>query len=144
MKHKFVWFDAGWFPYTYAFCPSEKAWKFATSKMRMGPQRYPTGAGCTSLFVRKDTGEPTAVVTVQDCAPQQTIVLLAHEAMHVWRDIRRQLGERKPSSEIEAYAIQNILSNLMKAYTATRGPLFFTLRQPSIPHKRPTDRASGR
>jgi hypothetical protein len=143
MKHKLVWFEAGWFPYSYAFCPSERAWKVATSKMSRGPSRYPESAGTTSLLVRKDTGTPIAIVTVQDRIPRETIELLAHEAMHVWRDIRKQMGETKPSSELEAYAIQNILSNLMLAYIRTRGPLFFKAPLPSKQRRRPNGRASA-
>jgi hypothetical protein len=143
MKHKLAWFEAGWFPYSYAFCPSERAWKVATSKMSRGPSPYPESAGATSLLVRKDTGTPIAIVTVQDRTPRETIELLAHEAMHVWRDVRKQMGETKPSSELEAYAIQNILSELMKAYEHSRGPLFFKLPSPSKRRKRPSGRANA-
>lgn len=124
-KHKTIWFRAGWFPYDYAFCPSEKAWNVLTSKMRR-PRSwpYPQNPGTTSLMQVLNGGPPVAVVTVLDRSPQEAVELLAHEAMHVWRDIRKQVGEGKPSSELEAYAIQNILHNLMDAYRKTRGPLF--------------------
>ncbi len=124
IRHKTMWFDAGWFPYQYAFCPSERAWYETLKETGMSRTPYPTGAGTTNLFRRRDTKSPTALVTVLDRPPRQTIELLTHEAMHVWRDIRKVMGERKPSSELEAYALQNILSNLMLAYEKTRGPLF--------------------
>lgn len=127
-KHETVWFEAGWFPYSYAFCPSERAWKKSMSKVRKEPSPYPGHAGCTSLLQIINGGKPVAIVTVSVREPQATIELLAHEGMHVWRDIRRQMGERKPSSELEAYAIQNILHNLMDAYQKTRGPLFIRRR----------------
>lgn len=56
--------------------------------------------------------------------PQMVVELLAHEAMHVWRDLRKTVGEDKPSSEFEAYAIQHIISDLLDAYQKTREPLF--------------------
>lgn len=124
-----VWFWAGWFPYQYGFCPDENAWRRSLSRMTGRAPEYPDSAGCTSLFVNREDKNPVAVVTVLKRTPQQTVELLAHEAMHVWRDIRRTMGEQKPSSELEAYAIQNILSNLMDAYQKTRGPLFTRSRR---------------
>lgn len=89
---------------------------------------YPQSAACTSLYQRRDTKDPVVLVTVLDRPPRETVELLAHEAAHVWRDIRKSMGEKKPSSELEAYAIQNILSDLMTAYEQTRGPLFIRPR----------------
>jgi hypothetical protein len=42
--------------------------------------------------------------------------LLTHEAVHIWQQYRRNIGERKPSPEFEAYAIQSISQTLMQAY----------------------------
>lgn len=42
--------------------------------------------------------------------------LLVHEAVHVWRKINERLNEDNPSSEFEAYALQNIAMRLMVAY----------------------------
>lgn len=42
--------------------------------------------------------------------------LLVHEAVHVWQFSRGVLGEKEPSAEFEAYAIQNIAQNLFEAY----------------------------
>jgi hypothetical protein len=45
---------------------------------------------------------------------------LLHEAVHVWQALREEIGEEKPSHEFEAYAIQGISSELMRAYRSTR------------------------
>lgn len=126
--HKIIECSAGWFPYTYCFCPSARAWaRLATiSKRELGP--YPDNAAMTTLFKDYKRNQPVAVVTVGVRKPIETVGLLAHEAMHVWRDMRETIGEKDPSSEFEAYAVHNILDQLMSAYVATRGPLFIRQR----------------
>lgn len=42
--------------------------------------------------------------------------ILAHEAVHIWQEIRGHIGEKYPSHEFEAYSIQSITQNLMTAY----------------------------
>ena len=48
--------------------------------------------------------------------PIETIGLLVHEAVHVWQRIREDINEDKPSTEFEAYAIQNLSIRLIDAY----------------------------
>src|SRR3990167_10259786 len=38
----------------------------------------------------------------------QIFSLLVHEAVHIWQWIKIQIGEREPSAEFEAYAIQHL------------------------------------
>lgn len=47
--------------------------------------------------------------------------MLTHEAVHIWQEIKLQLGEKEPSYEFEAYSIQNISQNLMEAYKRLEG-----------------------
>ena len=42
--------------------------------------------------------------------------LLLHEAIHVWQHIKKDINERKPSKEFEAYSIQRIAQNLFYLY----------------------------
>lgn len=79
---------------------------------------------CTSLFMKRDTRHRVAIVTVGEFEPRIVADLLIHEATHIWQDIREGIGEEKPSSEFEAYAMQNISAELFAAYEKTRGPLF--------------------
>lgn len=53
----------------------------------------------------------------------EAYALLVHEAMHVWRYIRKYLREDKPSREFEAYAMQHICTNLFAEYDAERNKL---------------------
>ena len=48
--------------------------------------------------------------------------LLVHEAVHVFQFLCRSIGEHSPSSEFEAYAIQNISEELMEAYSRETVP----------------------
>lgn len=130
MRHKMIWCgDLMRFPHHYGFCPSEKAWHqlAKASKRDLGP--YPDNAAMTTMFQSTKNKTRTCIVTVADRSPQDTVALLVHEAMHVWRDLCEGIGEAHPSSEFEAYAMQNIIDELMTAYQKTRGPLFI-LRRP--------------
>lgn len=42
--------------------------------------------------------------------------LLVHEAVHIWQDWCAMYGEKDPSKEFEAYAIQSISQRLMEEY----------------------------
>lgn len=125
MKNRIVWGDSWRFPYKYGFCPNEKAWAYMCKHAKLNKRDYPTSAGSTNLFVTRPDKMPCAVVTITGSrTPQQIAELLAHEAMHVWRDMRKVLGEKKPSSEFEAYSIMIIFGELLNAYQQTRGGLF--------------------
>ncbi len=58
------------------------------------------------VCINLDNGEPSISVAA----------ILVHEAMHIWREERMVMGEKEPSSEFEAYAIQRISYNLMMKY----------------------------
>lgn len=47
---------------------------------------------------------------------EQVYALLVHEAVHVWQQIKRLLGEDCPGVEQEAYSIQAIAQELMISY----------------------------
>lgn len=87
---------------------------------------YPKSDGSHTELASKDTGSLACVVTVtgdKGRSANQVIGLLAHEAMHVWRALREDIGEKTPSSEFEAYTLQNIIMGLISAYQETRKPL---------------------
>lgn len=41
--------------------------------------------------------------------------LIVHEAVHIWQCIRREIAERDPSAEFEAYSVQNLCQDLFEA-----------------------------
>lgn len=46
----------------------------------------------------------------------QIASMLVHEAVHIWQQFKKRIGEKKPSAEFEAYSIQTIAQRLMEAY----------------------------
>ena len=42
--------------------------------------------------------------------------MIVHEAVHVWQEIKSMMYEKEPSSEFEAYSIQQIALNLMSEF----------------------------
>ncbi|MFK3558176.1 hypothetical protein [Pasteurella multocida] len=42
--------------------------------------------------------------------------LLAHEAVHIYQDMIKEMREDEPSPEFEAYSIQNIFLNLLNEF----------------------------
>ena len=80
---------------------------------------HPKVAGRTHHTENKKTGEQRIIVCVP-IRPKRpiwdTVGILTHEGMHVWRAMREDIGETSPSSEFEAYAIQTIVGHLMWAY----------------------------
>jgi hypothetical protein len=78
------------------------------------------------VFDNSKTASECAIVTVSDRRKRrgiEVVGLIVHEAMHVWRFVREKMGEREPSLEFEAYAMQAISQNLIDAYEKTRGRL---------------------
>jgi hypothetical protein len=127
MRHKMVWCETFLrIRHHYGFCPSEKAWNALAKSSRRELGSYPANrtAAMTTLFQDTKNKTRTCIVTVAVQPPFQIVGLLSHEAMHVWRDIREGIGEESPSSEFEAYAMQNIFEELLTAYEKTRGRLF--------------------
>ncbi len=125
-KHKTIWLNRGWYPFYYGFCPSEKAWNEEMKHLApkaVAPE-YPTSGGrCTSF--RKD-GKLVILVTAfekLDTMPIDRVVdTMAHEATHVFQEMKEHLGEDKPSAEFEAYSMGAITSELFLAYMQTRRP----------------------
>lgn len=85
---------------------------------------YPDSDGrCTTFEHNRKT---CILVTIRDGSEKErksleVVGLLVHESMHVWREIRNNIGEREPSSEFEAYAMQAIFQGLYDGYLKTRG-----------------------
>lgn len=48
--------------------------------------------------------------------PIEVAALLVHEAVHLKQHFMLRIGEKEPSSEFEAYMVQNIAGNLMRAF----------------------------
>jgi hypothetical protein len=79
-----------------------------------------TGALCTTLCHEK-TGDLCCIVSLSQasqakCEPIEIAGLLVHEAVHIWQQHAKDIGETNPGLEQEAYAIQGISQELMAEY----------------------------
>lgn len=126
-----IWCDNGWFPYHYGFCPNKKAWDREMKRLNIVPRPpYPdqqndsASARCTHFVNAKDHNACTIVTVKADRrSGRGKVGMLVHEAMHVWRAVRENIGETHPSSEFEAYAMQSITQSLIQAFELSRSPL---------------------
>jgi hypothetical protein len=75
------------------------------------------GKGATTQFMTGPQGV-SALVCIFDHShePEQIYSLLAHEAVHIFQEIKDRMGEKSPSVEFEAYSIQAICQNLFYEY----------------------------
>lgn len=124
-QSRVIWCDRGWQPHCYGFCPDEHAWKREMRRLNITDAPYPTTSGSCTTFDKTTSNDACSIVTINESKrPKlQVVGLLVHEAMHVWRHVRESMGEREPSLEFEAYAMQAISQCLIDAYEKTRGGL---------------------
>ena len=118
------WCNRGWYPVFYGFCPSEVAWDRQMKKMGIKGEPYPGDDGRMTCF--KAGGNATVIVTITDGAEGthsllEIVGLLVHEAVHVWQEIQKHIGEDAPGSEVDAYSVQAIAQELLEAFDKTRG-----------------------
>lgn len=118
-------------PHEYCLCLSAKEFRSVMKRMRVPKSRWgnavgPNANAQVTFFDWQDRSgkSPTghrnvAIVTIlntEHVELEQVYATLVHEAMHIWREAREILGERNPSSEFEAYALQRISQSLMFEY----------------------------
>lgn len=76
------------------------------------------GKDATTNFMRNERNESVAVICIFDHSHtvEQIYALIVHEAVHVWQEIKRVLGEKDAGNEIEAYSIQALCEELFIEY----------------------------
>lgn len=128
-KSKLEWLDRALLvsPICYALCLSEKEFHAELKQMKLPVDTWPSfnktshANATTTFFSGTKHHQPCAIVTVSP--PSKRVVdtkvvhaMLAHEAVHIWREIAKHIGEDFPAAEQEAYAIQRIAQSLMFSY----------------------------
>ena len=110
-------------PVSHTLVLTEKQFHKRLKKLRLPEKDWPeftkNGADATvHFFEETKTGRECAIVCIRktDHPLPQIFGLLTHEAVHIWQAYRDILGEKAPSSEFEAYAIQGIAQDLFVEY----------------------------
>jgi hypothetical protein len=106
-------------PIYYCLITTEALWKKELKRLGISNDHEPilNGADATTHFLEKD-GREIAIVTMFNRKMDllQAHALLAHEAVHIWQEIKKNIGEDFPSAEFEAYSIQRLSQNLFYEY----------------------------
>lgn len=120
------WLDRALFvsPYYYGLCCTEREFHKELRRLKIERTAWPPfltspHANATLHTFERRNGEALAIVTL-GCTKGRSIpqvhAMLVHEATHLWQYIKQHTGEREPSTELEAYAVQAISQRLMEAY----------------------------
>jgi hypothetical protein len=110
-------------PVYYALCVTEKSFKKELTRIKAKKSEHHSFlksdlAGATTHFFTRDN-KISAIICIDKKNKyniKQVYALLAHEAIHIWQEVKINIGENNPSHEFEAYAIQAIVQNLFYAY----------------------------
>lgn len=109
-------------PVDYYLCATKKRFKKYLKRLRIDKRLWPDftlnkqSNATTHFFENNSTGKTAALVCIggtDDATDIQVMSLIVHEAVHVWQEIKDNIGEKYPSTEFEAYAIQVISQSLM-------------------------------
>lgn len=113
-------------PLCYALCVSEKEFQdeLQRLKIKQHVDFVNRGANATThTFLPGKNYDAFCIVCVKQ-SKKHTLIeyigLIVHEAMHVWRDMREEIGEDSPSAEFEAYSMQMISQQLITDFLNTR------------------------
>ena len=101
-------------------CLSPKELADACADVGAPPQDWPQ-SNATTITIDQPGQDPVCIVVLTIGQDEYTGVeiagILIHEAVHVWQEYLRSIGENEPSSEMEAYGIQNISYTLMQEFS---------------------------
>ena len=98
-------------------CLSQKEFDLACSDLGVSSSAFLSSDfsdATTHLFEKKNGLVAIVCIRANDTNdPIEVASLLVHEAVHVWQAFLRNIGERNPGDEQEAYGIQIISQRLM-------------------------------
>ena len=123
IKSHVVWIDRELIRAQVFYCLWMEETVYKKEMQRLGIE-YPDafvikGANATTHTIEhKDYG--TACIVTMGSVKGRTLIdvyaTLQHEAVHVWQENCRSMGEQNPSAEFEAYGIQRISLSLMHEF----------------------------
>lgn len=108
MPKKQKWFESPFGHILYTLCITKKQIK------KTGFEPTSSDADGNTTFYTN--GKGTAAIVLIRKNKHSLIknhALVAHEAVHIWQEIKLLMGEKEPSIEFEAYSIQRITQDLL-------------------------------
>lgn len=131
MTNRVVWLNRHWYPVYIGLCPSVAAWKHAMKKLDVVGEasEFPcfkdrkSACVTTFTFAEKKKAPVSIIAFNPDYMPTNRLSLqglILHECVHVWQKVRELMGERAPSQEFEAYALQDLWQQAVAAFDKTR------------------------
>lgn len=124
---KLKWLDTAVFysPVFYTLATSQKMMDQELKRMKMKHDLgVINGKSATTHFLTAEDGRLAAMVCLFDHTHdiRLTYALLVHEAVHIYQEIIKHIGEDEPGPEFEAYLVQKISQELFFEYDRqTRG-----------------------
>ena len=114
-------------PIYYGLCLNKKKFKRELKRLKIPPAEWPKfvtpGSHATiHFFDNINDNHEVAIICIKNTLEHSltdVIGLLTHEAMHLWRAIKNNIGELQPSKEFEAYVIQGLIQNIISALLET-------------------------
>lgn len=121
-KHFYI-LNPGTYPVTAVFAPNERAYRRALKRYSINKDlddgTYPSSAGRVTRYSsdeRSNGNNAVLIVTIDlslDVSEQQLAALVAHECVHVMQYIFSEIGEDRPGWEVEAYAVQSLVQDIL-------------------------------
>jgi hypothetical protein len=115
-------------PYCIGLCQNKKQFLKELRRLKMPENSIPEWVkegkdAQVHYLAGTKLNEQCCIVCVREqkgTKPNEIVGLLVHEAVHVWQWIKEEMNEKTPSTEFEAYAIQNIAQKLIESYKMKR------------------------
>ncbi len=111
-------------PYYYTLCTTEKLFEKELKRLSLPKESWPKftandHSDAATHFFESDSKRCVIICVrakkgVHNTA--QVHAMLVHEAVHLWQEIKGNLGEASPSPEFEAYSIQCLSQRLFEEY----------------------------
>lgn len=121
--------DYGYLALCFGLCLTEKAFHKETQRLGLGTTqsflKNSTANATVHFFVNKSTNKHCAIVcmsAVEKFSDIQCYALLVHEAVHIWQEHCRLIGEDSPGDEYESYVVQHISQELFLSLAKQRKP----------------------
>lgn len=114
-------------PVFYTIATSKKIMEFELKRLKIDLcfDHVSPNADATTHQLINNEGKEINIVCVYSYRSMSPLVLQAlicHEAVHIWQNIRDRIGEKCPSHEFEAYAVQNIFHELLTEFERQTKP----------------------